>query len=92
LQPTLAVTRAAQQLATATVVESFGVSVFLSGWGSATARVLCWIAVRLRLRIDAGLRVGAGLCCWRDGVVSASAVVALRAAKRLWRNTKAMRG
>jgi len=43
--------------------------------------------------VDAGLRVGAGLwCCWRDGVVSASAVVALRAAKRLWRNTKAMRG
>lgn len=28
----------------------------------------------------------------RAGVVSASAVVALRAAKRLWRNTKAMRG
>lgn len=57
-----------------------------SDWGSATPALLdrC-------LRLDAGygykwVRVFAA------GAVSASAVVALRAAKRLWRNTKAMRG
>lgn len=70
----------------------------VSGWGSATARVVCL----LDRRLDA--MPGASGCarvfgdCDGDGdgeswrCVSASAVVALRAAKRLWRNTKAMRG